>query len=401
MTRLQDQGTFGVVLLVLLIVLSVCLVIISLVTCYLYNIFNCYERFRRLRRVPETVTHNNSDVGRSSEVDAQTRSSGSRLFLGKFKKSIKGEAKSTSPKLPILHISEIEKQQYRRKPRPDSAVLLGQGRLTFALKYVRETELLHVHLINGRQITLPSGELARLPVVKLRINDAIEDERQSSPDDTPNPEFDEVVSFRLQEDSLGVAVLHFTIWDSDLNMFKALVGFIRVPLVNFVDSLLRPSGTGPLTREINLNPDKDLPSRNNGEILISLSYTAEDDKFIVAVLKCRDLTTEDDVTELFVAVSLCANANLISQQNTKCVEKSDNVTFNEMLAFGPSMTNKHLTKNNVSINISIKARTLTDEEFVLGEAKIGPNTTEEGILHWKEMITYSRTAVAQWHRLIF
>ena len=113
------------------------------------------------------------------------------------------------------------------------------------------------------------------------------------------------------------------------------------------------------------------------------------------------MTNFVSLSELFVTVSLCANANVINQQNTKCVEKSDNVTFNEMLAFGPSMTNKHLTKNNVSINISIKARTLADEEVVLAEAKIGPNTTEEGILHWNEMITYSRTAVAQWHRLIF
>ena len=36
--------------------------------------------------------------------------------------------------------------------------------------------------------------------------------------------------------------------------------------------------------------------KSNGEILISMSYTAEQDKLIVAVLKCRDVSTTDDVT---------------------------------------------------------------------------------------------------------
>ena len=239
-------GAFGVVLLVLLIVLGVCLFVIAIVTCYLYNVFNCYERIRLLRKNSKTITHSDYEIEDSPERVAD--------FHMEIAKSKTETTRRLSPELPILRISDIERKKNIRKPRPDSTLLLGQGRLTFALKYMEETQFLHVHLINGRQITLPIGDLARMPTVKVRIDERIDEEKQSSPDDTPNPEFDEVLSFRLPELALGDTILNFTIWDSDINMFRALIGFIRVPLASFVDSLLRPGGTGPITREINLNP---------------------------------------------------------------------------------------------------------------------------------------------------
>lgn len=65
------------------------------------------------------------------------------------------------------------------------------------------------------------------------------------------------------------------------------------------------------------------------------------------------------------------------------------------------MKQNNLTNEIISIKIILYARTLADEDLVVGEAHIGPKTTEEGILHWNEMAAKSRTAVAQWHRLIF
>ena len=65
------------------------------------------------------------------------------------------------------------------------------------------------------------------------------------------------------------------------------------------------------------------------------------------------------------------------------------------------MGHRRVTKDNVSIKITLNSRTLADEDLVIGEAYIGPGTTEEGILHWNEMIAHTRTAVAQWHRLLF
>ena len=237
------------VLIILLIVLGVCLFLIAIATCYLYNVFNCYDRIRLWRNRTETVSYSDYDIVETPKGEAglYNEAGATKLKVGKVTRRL-------SPELPILRISEIERKKNIRKPRPDSAVLLGQGRLTFALKYVEQTEMLHVHLINGRQITLPNGELATMPTVKVRLNERVDEEKHSSPDDTPNPEFDEVLSFRIKELALGDTSLNFTIWDSDINMFKALIGFVRIALANFVDSLLRPGGTGPITREINLNP---------------------------------------------------------------------------------------------------------------------------------------------------
>ena len=227
--------------------MGVCLFVIALVTCYLYNVFNCYDRIRLFRKRSEIVSQSDFEVidTPDNEIDLQAETSPVRAKI----------TKRLSPELPILRISDIERKRSIRKPRPDSTLVLGQGRLTFALKYIEETHFLHVHLINGRQITLPTGELATMPMVKVRLGEQLDEEKQSSPDDTPNPEFDEVLSFRMHELALGDTVLNFSVWDSDTNMFKALIGFVRVPLAHFVDSLLRPGGTGPITREINLNPD--------------------------------------------------------------------------------------------------------------------------------------------------
>lgn len=224
---------------------------ITIATCYLYNVFNCYDRIRLLRRGAGTVAYSDYEIIEAPENEGNSIGE-TDLFNENEKLRTKKGTRRLSPELPILRISDIERRKNIRQPRPDSTLVLGQGRLTFSFKYVEETQILHVHLINGRQIMLPNGELARMPMVKLRLNEKVDEEKHSSPDDTPNPEFDEVLSFRLDEEALGNTVLNFTIWDSD--MFKTLIGFIRIPLANFVDSLFRPGGTGPITREIDLNP---------------------------------------------------------------------------------------------------------------------------------------------------
>eukprot|EP00112_Aurelia_sp_Birch-Aquarium-sp1_P017267 Seg3986.4 transcript_id=Seg3986.4/GoldUCD/mRNA.D3Y31 product=Synaptotagmin-15 protein_id=Seg3986.4/GoldUCD/D3Y31 len=399
------SGTFGIILLALLIVLGIFLLVISFATCYLFNVLYCYDRIHRYRRKPpETVDYSDYEIVNKDEKDEEARDETRESFSYHrqiIKNTERKGGRKKSSKLPIVHISDLETPMKRRKPRPDSTVLLGQGRLTFSLKYTEDSETLHVHLINGRQITLQNGELAKMPVVKLRIDERIEEEKQSSPDDTPNPEFDEVLSFRISTDVLCDTILNLTVWDSDLNMFKALVGFVRVPLSNFVDSLLRPAGTGPLTREINRNPANDIPVRSNGEMLFSLSYTPEHDKLSVAVLKCRDVATNDDVTGLRVTVSICANGNELVSHSTAAITNLTDLVFNEILTFEPCMKQSNLTNDNISIRVRLHSNTLADEDLIIGEALVGPNTTDEGILHWNEMAYNMRTAVAQWHQLIF
>ena len=98
---------------------------------------------------------------------------------------------------------------------------------------------------------------------------------------------------------------------------------------------------------------------------------------------------------------MCANEVELANEVTSSIEKFNDHVFNHMVTFEPFMNQSKLTKDNVSIKITLNSRTLADEDVVIGEAHIGPNTTEEGILHWNEMVANSRTAVAQWHRLVF
>ena len=65
------------------------------------------------------------------------------------------------------------------------------------------------------------------------------------------------------------------------------------------------------------------------------------------------------------------------------------------------MKQSKITNDNVSIRVRLHSSTLADEDLIIGEALVGPNTTDEGVLHWNEMAYNMRTAVAQWHQLIF
>ena len=105
--------------------------------------------------------------------------------------------------------------------------------------------------------------------------------------------------------------------------------------------------------------------------------------------------------DLFTSVSLCAKKEELTTESTLYIDKFHEHVFNHMITFEPFMNQDKVTKDNVSIKITLHSRTLVDEDLVIGEAHIGPDTTEEGILHWNEMVSHTRTAVAQWHRLIF
>lgn len=106
-------------------------------------------------------------------------------------------------------------------------------------------------------------------------------------------------------------------------------------------------------------------------------------------------------SELYATVSLCANGEELTREVTSYIDKFHDHVFNHMVTFEPFLGHSKLTKDNVSIKITLNSRTLADDDLVIGEAHIGPQTTEEGALHWSEMVANSRTAVAQWHRIIF
>ena len=159
------------------------------------------------------------------------------------------------PDLPILRVTDTETDVKRRLRRPDSVAYLGLGKITFSLQYSDESQILTVYLICGKDICFRNGELATLPSVKLRIDDQISDEKESEPDESHNPEFDQEFMFRVPGDRLGGSALKLSIWDTDQALHKTLVGYIRVPLANFLESLLNPEGTGPISREITESSD--------------------------------------------------------------------------------------------------------------------------------------------------
>eukprot|EP00794_Sanderia_malayensis_P016699 gene16699-18393_t len=397
----DEQGAVGDILLALLILIAICLVVVLIATCYLYNVCDCFKRIKIFSPPPPyKVNYRNYMPVKSNEETIPPLKTSKNVKLSINKPADEERKAGKVAKLPIYGISDGRKSPKHRMRRPDSTLILSLGRITFSLKYNEELQVLHVNLICGRQLMLRSGELARMPVVKLNINGEIENEKQSSLDDTPNPEFDEIHSFQLSANHLGESILNLIIWDSDPNMFKTLIGFVRVPLASFMESLSRPSGTGPITREIEEHSRTDIPILSNGEVLFSLSYTSEQDRLAVAILKCRGVVTRDDVTDLFITVSLCVDGHEVESKDTSSIENFKDDIFNEMITFEPCFRQDRVTKDNLSLKLTLYSQTLSDEKRVVGHALVGPKTGDEGISHWREMQNSVRTAIAQWHRLI-
>ncbi len=106
-------------------------------------------------------------------------------------------------------------------------------------------------------------------------------------------------------------------------------------------------------------------------------------------------------TALYVVVSLCIEDKEITSKTTPSIEKFRDDVFNEIVTFEPCIRQDGATRDNISLKIALYSESLSGQKEAIGRALVGPKTTDEGVSHWKEMTNSSRTAVAQWHRLVF
>lgn len=106
-------------------------------------------------------------------------------------------------------------------------------------------------------------------------------------------------------------------------------------------------------------------------------------------------------SELYVTVSLCVGGKKVDSKRTSSIEKFQDQVFNQILTFEPCIKQPNVTESNLSLTVVLHSRSLADQDTVVGRAVVGPKTNEEGISHWQEMVNCARTAVAQWHRLVF
>lgn len=140
-----------------------------------------------------------------------------------------------------------------RLKRPDSVMLNEQsfGRVTFTLYYSSVEEYLTLLLIAGRQINScdPTYNI-RLPAVSIFVENSPFSEVTSSPDEAPNPEYDQEFTFTIRPKDLYDISLRFTVWDIISNNETRVVGFFRVHLTNYQKSLLEGAECGPLCMEI-------------------------------------------------------------------------------------------------------------------------------------------------------
>ena len=280
-------STTGVILFVFLIIFVVLLILVTFAACCVYDfcpgsVFPQYELLGQqthldyvhsdfvLVESPEPTRREPSKKHKKSRKPLVKSQSAPGLLNCKEATAENLQKYESDSYFPILKTTDAYTNILRRPRRRNSGINLGLGKVTFSLKYDDDLETLYVYLISGKDICFKNGELVTLPNVKIRIDDRIEDEKESEPDESHYPEFDEEFNFRIPRDTLGKTALNFSVWNTDQRLHKTLVGYVRVPLANFLESLFDPEGSGPISREITESSDTESAVQSNGHVLFPL-----------------------------------------------------------------------------------------------------------------------------------
>ena len=205
----------------------------------------------------------NSDVEREAflekkKEEEQTKFEKSMIaykekFIDFFRNSTqkRQELQKSYSRPDMININENSRSPYSRLPRPNSVYEDNLGRILFTLYYSPSEEVLTVHLISGRNITTYDDlNVIRMPAISLEIEGQPESDVISSPDDAPNPEYDQEFNFPLQAHHIFRVVIRFIVWDIVSNHESFVTGFSRVGLESYQKSLLNGIDHGTITTEI-------------------------------------------------------------------------------------------------------------------------------------------------------
>jgi len=348
----------------------------------------------------------------------------------------------------LIDISDAQRPQMSRLPRPDSIYDAYEdilGRLLFTLNYSQTDEFLTVHLISGRNIyTGDDMNVVRMPAVSLFIEGQPDSEVTSTPDEAPNPEYDQEFTFPLQVNHIFRVVLRFIVWDVISNHESSVVGFIRLRLSSHQKLLINNIDNGPIAKEIKPSLNESLCYM--GELEISLLYDCVTDKINVNIRRARNLAINEDDTDLYIKISLLLDNDVIQSKRSGTFSSARNININQSFEFNAlsvdldkvsndspssrvadelllhtteaskmslSITSKRSVQNNANnlisetlrqnmgILFSLRASTCNRNKRVLGRLYLGKTNVpiNDEDFHWGEMVKNFDNLITQWHQL--
>ncbi|KAM8828225.1 rabphilin-3A isoform 2-T2 [Spinachia spinachia] len=291
------------------------------------------------------------------------------------------------------------------------------GSLEFSLLYDQEHHALHCCIARAKGLKpMDSNGLAD-PYVKLHLLPGASKSnklRTKTLKTTLNPAWNETLVYHgITDDEMSRKTLRLSVSDEDKFGHNEFIGETRVALKklkfnqkkNFsvclervvpVKKAVGGSVRGMALYEDDANEAQD--SEERGRILVSLTYSSQQGRLIVGVVRCAHLAAMDSngYSDPFVKICLKPDMGKKAKNKTQIKKKTLNPEFNE--EFGYEIKHGELAKK--TLDISVWDYDMGKSNDFIGGCQLGIQAKGECLKHWYECLKNKDKKIERWHVLL-
>uniref|UniRef100_A0A8C7LNS7 Rabphilin 3A homolog n=1 Tax=Oncorhynchus mykiss TaxID=8022 RepID=A0A8C7LNS7_ONCMY len=285
------------------------------------------------------------------------------------------------------------------------------GLLEFTLHYEQESNALHCNIVKAKGLKpMDSNGLAD-PYVKLHLLPGASKSnklRTKTLKGTLNPVWNETLVYHgITDDDMQRKTLRLSVSDMDKFGHNEFIGETRVALKklkanqkkNYSVCLervvqVKKAGTGGSARDRIYTQD----SHFTGRILVSLTYSTQQGRLIVGVVRCAHLAAMDSngYSDPFVKIFLKPDMGKKAKNKTQIKKKTLNPEFNEEFSYEI----KHGELAKKSLDISVWDYDMGTSNDFIGGCQLGITAKGECLKHWYECLKNKDKKIERWHVLL-
>uniref|UniRef100_A0A6Q2Y073 Rabphilin 3A homolog (mouse), b n=1 Tax=Esox lucius TaxID=8010 RepID=A0A6Q2Y073_ESOLU len=289
------------------------------------------------------------------------------------------------------------------------------GLLEFTLLYEQDNSALHCNIIKAKGLKpMDSNGLAD-PYVKLHLLPGASKSnklRTKTLKGTLNPVWNETLVYHgITDDDMQRKTLRLSVSDMDKFGHNEFIGETRVALKklkanqkkNYSVCLervipVKKTGTGGSARGMALYEEEEDEAEERGRILVSLTYSTQQGRLIVGVVRCAHLAAMDSngYSDPFVKVCLKPDMGKKAKNKTQIKKKTLNPEFNEEFSYEI----KHGELAKKTLDLTVWDYDLGTSNDFIGGCQLGITAKGECLKHWYECLKNKDKKIERWHVLL-
>ncbi|CAK8674701.1 unnamed protein product [Clavelina lepadiformis] len=311
----------------------------------------------------------------------------------------------SSMQMPI-DLNQIDPSLYQlqhfRHPSVDSDPGDNESpQLHFTLDYNKDMEVLHVKLIQARNLPAQDFSGTTDPYCTVKLSPGYSARKSKVHKRTIHPEFEEMFTFGISPTALKEKTLEINLFHFDQFSRHECNGTMELKLKD-VDFEMTPTfdlckSFQPVVHHERLEGDV-----HCGDLMLAISYLRSAEKLTVAIQKARNLRLVDDkktLPDAYVKVCLCKGTQRLKKKKTATVQTTCNPVFNQALTFNVACD--VLQSPDVKILCYVMHDLKLGANFKLGQFELSSGSDDKDAReHFMEMMSQNTSKpIARWHRL--